>query len=268
MNATGPGIGAIAAIEGGRRLRSTASSAAAVDASVGPLISIAIVTFNAGATLQAALDAIVAQRYPRVELIVVDGGSTDGTVELLRTHCDVIDYWRSEPDGGIYPAMNKARQLATGDWLLFVGADDLLYNVLHKVAPELRDPDTAYYGEVVLASSGVRYDGRFSLYKLMLQNICHQSIFYPRRAYAAMAYDEGLRLLADHKYNIELIGNGYRLAYLPLAICLFNDRGASSAGERQFHDALPTLVRRNFGFGYYLLKRLRNLAVRWLKPRR
>ncbi|MBC2732254.1 MAG: glycosyltransferase [Thiobacillus sp.] len=91
-----------------------------------PLITIITSTYNAAEHLPTALKSIREQTYDNVELIVVDGGSRDGTLDILRENEDVIDYWISEPDKGIYDAWNKGLRLAQGEWICFLGADDRL----------------------------------------------------------------------------------------------------------------------------------------------
>src|SRR5688572_22673033 len=93
-----------------------------------PLVSVVTVTFNAARTLQATIDSVVKQDYPRLEHIVVDGGSTDGTVDIIRANALRLASWSSEPDGGIYDAMNKGAAKATGDWVIFLNADDAFYD--------------------------------------------------------------------------------------------------------------------------------------------
>jgi glycosyltransferase involved in cell wall biosynthesis len=89
-----------------------------------PLISIISVTFNGEKYLRKALQSIVSQSYKNFELIVIDGGSTDGTLRIIESFDNYIDYWQSEPDSGIYDAMNKGLALATGEWVGFKNADD------------------------------------------------------------------------------------------------------------------------------------------------
>ena len=91
-----------------------------------PLVTIITSTYNAARYLPAVVISIREQTYDNLEWIIVDGGSKDGTVDILRQNEDVIDYWISEPDKGIYDAWNKGLQLARGDWILFLGADDQL----------------------------------------------------------------------------------------------------------------------------------------------
>jgi glycosyltransferase involved in cell wall biosynthesis len=82
-------------------------------------LSIIVVTYNAAATLQACLDSIYAQSYPNIELVVIDGNSTDGTQEILKANSTRIAFWQSEPDKGIYDAMDKALRHITGQWFIF-----------------------------------------------------------------------------------------------------------------------------------------------------
>ncbi|MXV52123.1 glycosyltransferase [Pedobacter sp. HMF7647] len=91
-----------------------------------PKISIIIATYNAGSFIERALQSVLDQKYPNTELIVIDGNSKDDTVSKIRKFEDGIAYWVSEPDKGIYDAWNKGVDKATGDWTMFLGADDLL----------------------------------------------------------------------------------------------------------------------------------------------
>lgn len=93
-----------------------------------PLVSIVVAVFNGSATLQQCIDSVAQQTYPNRELIIVDGASTDGTVELLQANHERVTYWISEPDGGIYSAWNKGLALAKGEWICFLGADDFFWN--------------------------------------------------------------------------------------------------------------------------------------------
>lgn len=105
-----------------------------------PLISLVVATLNAARTLPRCLDSLRAQTFRAFEVIVVDGASSDGTVELLRAAGDVVAEWRSAPDGGIYAAWNRALPLARGEWIAFLGADDWLWDAgaLERLAPALR----------------------------------------------------------------------------------------------------------------------------------
>src|SRR5690606_28477124 len=104
------------------------------------LISIIIATRNAAATLPRCLDSIRAQTWRDFEVLVMDGGSTDGTVEVLRGSADIVTLWRSAPDKGVFDAWNKALAHARGEWICFLGADDRLWDpgALERLVPYLR----------------------------------------------------------------------------------------------------------------------------------
>ncbi len=122
-----------------------------------PLISIIVAVFNGGKTLQQCIDSISQQTCLNKELIIIDGGSKDNTVELLNANNQYISYWVSEPDKGIYNAWNKALLQAKGEWICFLGADDYFWNnqVLEKMTEHLKimPPDIrVVYGKVMLVN--------------------------------------------------------------------------------------------------------------------
>jgi len=91
-----------------------------------PLITVITVVLNAEKVLSETIESVINQTYPNVEYIIIDGGSKDGTLEIIKKYEDYIDYWVSEPDNGIYDAMNKGIRLALGDYYVFLGSDDKL----------------------------------------------------------------------------------------------------------------------------------------------
>src|SRR5581483_3718628 len=93
-----------------------------------PLITVIVPAFNARATLGRCLDSVLAQSLAAVEVLVIDGGSTDGSVPLLQEYGARLSYWVSEPDRGIYHALNKGLARARGDWIYILGADDWLWD--------------------------------------------------------------------------------------------------------------------------------------------
>src|ERR1700744_4940678 len=112
-----------------------------------PKISVITVCYNAVKVIEPTLLSVITQAYNNIEYIVIDGGSNDGTVELIKKHADKITYWVSEPDEGVYDAMNKGIDKATGSWVYFIGAGDILLNITDKIAPLLVEPNCIYYGD-------------------------------------------------------------------------------------------------------------------------
>ncbi len=105
-----------------------------------PSISVIVAVFNGRTTLQECIDSVARQTYPNKELIIIDGGSKDGTVELLEKNSNQFSYWISETDRGIYNAWNKGLAQARGEWICFLGADDYFWDatVLERMAAHLK----------------------------------------------------------------------------------------------------------------------------------
>lgn len=151
-----------------------------------PTFSIIVPTFNSAATLQACIESITRQTYTDYELVLVDGASTDGTVDIANSFGAGLGerlVIHSGPDQGPYDAMNRGVGMATGEWVLFLGSDDTLLEsaTLELVAAFIRrhEPSDLVYGDVVMRSTGARHAGAFDLDRLLFEtNLCHQSIFY------------------------------------------------------------------------------------------
>jgi glycosyltransferase involved in cell wall biosynthesis len=166
--------------------------------------------------------------------VVVDGASTDGTVEMLRARNDPRLQWISEPDAGIYDAMAKAVRRAAGRWIVFLGADDRLRpGALREMAGHLHEANTLYYGDVWMTEKKIRYAGRFPAWKLALKNICQQAIFYPRSVFEAHAFEEQYAIQADWVLNMACRRDPrFRMEYVPMVVADFNDAGGVSSVRR------------------------------------
>jgi glycosyltransferase involved in cell wall biosynthesis len=180
------------------------------DVDAGPLISVVVATFNAVATLDRCIKSVSGQTYQRKELIVIDGGSGDGTVDLLKANHERLAYWVSEPDRGIYHAWNKALTVAQGDWMYFLGADDYFVDdqVLARVAPHLNGRSLSarvVYGGVnlirkdgsIIATFGSPWNRR-RFFELM--TLPHQGIFHHRSLFQEHGcFNEEFRIAGDYE---------------------------------------------------------------------
>lgn len=153
------------------------------------LFSVIIPTFNAKSFINRAIDSVLRQRHVNFEILVLDGLSDDGTVAVLEKYQDSRLKFISEKDFGIYDAMNKGIDRASGEWLYFLGGDDMLHDdcVLSDVARFINfygKSAEVVYGNVQIigcnhwANDGDIYDGKFDLQKILKKNLCHQGIFY------------------------------------------------------------------------------------------
>ncbi len=178
-----------------------------------PLVSVIIATLNDRAHLPRAVESVLSQTFFDIEIIVIDGASNDGTVDYLHSLHDERLVWRSEPDGGIAQAWNKAVALARGDWLLFLGADDYVWDcdVIANAAPFLRNSSAALaFGEVFIVakhSDEVVQIAKFDLPALLAHlrgpyglGLPHQGFFHHRRAFETGLFDPTFRLSPCYEF--------------------------------------------------------------------
>jgi len=193
-------------------------------------ITIVTVVLNAVATIEESIQSVLRMKTPQLEYIVLDGGSSDGTLEVLVRYSSEFSYWESKKDSGIYHAMNRGLSLATGDWLLFLGSDDFLVSDIDRIGKSyFSDERALYYGNVIMKSSGKSYSGKVSRAKILTQNICQQAIFYPRSYYSNHSFDVRYPIAADYAYNLKIFGNSDNsCVHIPVSVALFDDSGVSS----------------------------------------
>lgn len=199
-----------------------------------PLISILIVCRNPGPRLRAALDSVWGQQNADLEIVVVDGASTDGTAEWLAKNGARLGSHVSEPDNGIYEAMNKAVALASGDWVLFLGADDLLAStdVLARATTSLRATTADILVGEARYDDGRRYPFAGVHAPIRRNFVHHQAAFYRRELFTRHgAFDVSLSIQADYDYNLRILRAGAVFAALPLHISNCASGGASDSGR-------------------------------------
>ena len=193
-----------------------------------PLITVITVVYNACATLEATLLSVLDQQENLAEYWIIDGGSTDGSVDIIRRYESKLAGWCSEPDRGIYDAMNKGIDRARGEWIYFLGADDtLLPNVISSIQPHLKSDYAVVFGDVVF-DNDYRMRSFLGPRTLLQNTLHHQSAFYNRSVFAGFRYDTSLRALADYELNLRLYTQRVAVSYVPLLIAHCATGGASS----------------------------------------
>jgi glycosyltransferase involved in cell wall biosynthesis len=201
-----------------------------------PRVTIIIPCYNAEKLLAECLNGVLAQEYGNKEVIIVDGGSADGTTGIIKKyafeHSSIR--WVSEKDRGVYDAMNKGVGLATGEWVYFLGADDRFYDnhVLAQLFPAGQD---IIYGNVEFKYSKQIYNGPYDLKRVLFEsNICHQAIFYRRSVFEKVGlYDTECRVYADRDFNIRcFLDRRLRIKYADRVIAIYNEQDGLSAQER------------------------------------
>lgn len=198
-----------------------------------PKVTIVSVVFNDSLGIQRTIQSLKNQVYPNMEYVVIDGCSTDGTVEIIKKCENAIDYWVSEPDKGISDAFNKGIEASTGEWLYFLNAGDSLINerVLNDFAKELDPAYDVVYGHIVLKNSsggdigvfGKQYSEK-KLWKSMI--IPHQAAFHNRRYFEEYGY-YSLSYRHAMDYEILLRKKGLKAKYINKVLAEMIEGGVS-----------------------------------------
>jgi glycosyltransferase involved in cell wall biosynthesis len=200
-----------------------------------PLVSVITVCLNAGTFIEQAIQSVLAQTYPKIEYIIIDGGSTDGTVDIIRKYESRLAYWHSRPDRGLAQAFNLGLAQAQGDWLVYLNADDFFLNseVVGDMAPYLRryrDAEVVYGDVLVMAPhSGAEplpllrnHSRPWNWHKMrcsgMFNTIPHQAAFTHRRYFERVGpFSEDFRIAVDYEHYLRG-GKFLRVRYAPLAV--------------------------------------------------
>lgn len=233
---------------------------------MGLLISIITVTFNTGDKLVATLDSVCSQSFQDYEVVIVDGCSKDNTLDIARSYQAKLAKLSiySEPDKGIYDAMNKGVRLAKGEYVYFLNSGDLLYDkdVLANVARQLSGGNLVYGNAITQNEAGEPKPyrvGEFSKYRLAHTNICHQTIFYPRETLLAHPFNLQYRLFADWDVNMQL-WKKVRFSYTNQDVVLYEGGGASDVQKDiAFKNDQLRLITKYLGIdaiGYLILRKL------------
>ena len=224
----------------------------------GASVSVITVCYQAAEPLQKTILSVRQQYYQPLEFIVVDGGSTDGTRDIISRHQDIITRWVSEPDRGIYDAMNKGVSMATGEWVIFMNAGDTFAanDVLLRIFKPTPSPSRGEGSLNTLSNndnanqtplpSGGEGGGYYSvLYGSVIKNgrviephrftnphrmpFCHQSSLTRTSCLRQQPFDINHRMSADLKFFKQLLLAGHQFQQVPFPIAIFDTTGVSNA---------------------------------------
>lgn len=203
-------------------------------------LSIITINYNNKSGLLKTIESICSQSWHGYEWIVIDGGSTDGSRELIESHADEMAYWCSEPDNGIYNAMNKGIAKAKGDYLNFMNSGDTfcspntLYDIFGRKADFDADIIHGNYYDIYDSTDKIaRYTkNNLDLCDLMFCPINHQSTFIKRELLQAEGYDETYRLLADWKSFIQWMVEGKTFEHIDAFVACFDMNGSHTTEQK------------------------------------
>lgn len=229
-----------------------------------PLITVITVVLNGKRFLEHSIRSVLSQTYDNLEYLIIDGGSTDGTLDILRKNDHAIDFWVSQADKGIYDAMNKAVGLASGDWILFLGSDDSLATdyVLSEYIQSLSDrlhanpgfKPVMIFGDVIY-SNGRRFRSALDFRILLHNTIHHQGSLYHRSLFASFRYDTNFRALADYELNLRVYLKKYPSLSVDksLSFCRFGGVSSDIRHRKPLIREINTIRRKYVNFPIQIL---------------
>jgi len=201
-----------------------------------PRVSIVTVCLNSGATLERTIKSVRNQTYRDIEYILIDGGSTDETLEIISRNKEYISHWSSEPDLGIYDAMNKGISHATGQWIHLLNADDVYFdeNALARIVPHLEESSTNYFQMFLKSSDGIlrTYNFPYKKWKLYISAyLPHPTMVISREQYQRVGlYDLNFQVAADHHFTMRMISN-YPGKFVPEPFVIMSEGGFSARNK-------------------------------------
>lgn len=200
-------------------------------------ITVITVVYNDVLNIEKTIKSVISQKSVPLEYIIIDGGSIDGTVDIIKKYQDKISYWISEADDGIYDAMNKGLYRATGNWVNFMNSGDMFYSddILEKVFlnKKYNNNVKVIYGDVVLSYGSMHINKRFN--KIggieVPLSICHQASFTDTAILQEKGFDVRFKIAADFNAFYSIYKLKYSFEYIPNFIAVFEAINGISANK-------------------------------------
>lgn len=216
------------------------------------LFSVITINYNNCEGLQRTIESVIGQTYKDYEFLVIDGGSTDGSVEIIKKNAESISYWVSERDNGIYHAMNKGVAQAHGDYCIFMNSGDCFFNnnVLN-IIKSANSNDDIIIGKVSVNKPGVIISpppkGELTFYHLYSGSIPHQGSFIRTELLRKYPYDENLRISSDWKFFVQtMIIDNCSVRFVDEYIAIYDLNGFSSDNPKLMREEKESVLKELF----------------------
>ena len=221
-------------------------------------VSIITVSYNAGPYIERTIQSVISQTYPNIEYIIIDGKSSDNTVDIIKKYAEHIDHWISEPDNSLYDAMNKGLRKATGEYVWYMNAGDRIYDST-SLEYAMKDANNSdfIYGDAILVTE----DGRSREYhkktpgpdKLSPRSfmngmvICHHSMI-PKRS-VVVDYDLSWEVSNDIDWAIRVLKNVKKVHYSKSILCWYLDAGGGVSNKSRLKAVMERfdISKKHFG---------------------
>lgn len=210
------------------------------------LISVITINYNNADGLERTIQSVIDQTYDDFEYIVIDGGSGDGSVDVIKKYADSIDYWVSEPDGGIYPAMNKGTRHAHGDYCIYMNSGDTFYSkdVLQQFA-DSQPREEIICGDLCIEKNILPNPDEVTMKVFYKSTLYHQATFIRTSLIKAHPYDESLKSAADWKFFLHaLIFHDATYRHINIPIAYFEGGGLSDSNSSIGHEEVKKELER------------------------
>ena len=211
-----------------------------------PLVSIITVVFRALEELPALIESVARLKTDEIEFIVIDGGSKDGTCELLSQYDSVIDYWVSEPDRGVYDAMNKGIASAQGTFLFHLNAGDRLLHIPVRELEEAASKGTDVVAFRVSIDGNQEFRPAQGAVLRLTNTLHHQGTFYKREGFPV--YDVSYRVFADFDANQRLARRGASIEIFDQVVALHMRGGLSDQNTKAHVSEFFQIIKKNYGW--------------------
>lgn len=225
-----------------------------------PLISVITIVLNGKQFVEKTINSVLNQDYDNVEYIVIDGGSTDGTLDIIKQYKDKIDYFVSEPDRGIYDAMNKGIDVATGDWINFMNSSDCFFSnlILSDVFVNKQyQADILYGNHQVIYFHKTKLARTGNLKKLWQgPQFSHQSAFVRTNIHKANKFNITNKISSDFEFFYQAYNRELAFQYLAMSVANVSACGIS---DRQRVDSIVEhwkVVKKNNKVNFYYIRRI------------
>jgi len=236
-----------------------------------PIITIITIVLNGDSILEETILSVLNQTYNNIEYIIIDGGSTDNTLNVIKKYEEKIDCWISEPDNGIYDAMNKGIDIATGEWINFMNAGDSFfsYEVLNLIfGKKINDNVSLLYGDTIYRNHdrGIIHIKPAKI-KYLWKGMCfgHQASFVKTNVMKLYKYNVEYRNAADYNFIFSLYNDGYKFEYISIPVSLFLLGGISDNNVDSLKERMEIVFKKNKNIYYILFYKYLLLAVKLRK---
>lgn len=201
-------------------------------------ISVVTICYNSEKYIENTILSVINQTYPNIEYIIIDGDSKDKTVEIIKQYGDKIDIVVSEPDKGIYDAMNKGLDKSTGDFIVFMNSGDAFYNntVIERFVSKIDNDTIIAHGNIMVVGSEFKYLSKPYPIEMMdkRMTVKHQASFIRTDYHKSHPYDTRFRSSGDYDFfHKAYFKNKVKFQYIPLCVANFDNSGTSNVNFRR-----------------------------------